>query len=196
VLSCLVITPVVAEDTKINQVDKGAKESEVDNATDKQLSRKKYFGDAVKHYNKAVELHQQMYLNQALAEYKLAVDSDSRMCEAWSNMGGIYASQRVPNKAIESFKNAVATSFPNSQQRFLALRLLAAQYVGQGDYAAAEPLYKEAVSVPEPKGLVAGQYADTLELYASLLRKMQRGDEANGLENRARSIRRASESTN
>ncbi|MBS1955648.1 MAG: tetratricopeptide repeat protein [Cyanobacteria bacterium SZAS-4] len=66
-----------------------------------------YAEEAFKRYNRGVELHQAGFLNQAIAEYKGAIEADARMEEAWSNLGGIYAAQRSYPKAMEAFEKAL-----------------------------------------------------------------------------------------
>ena len=63
--------------------------------------------EAVKHYNRGVDLHQSGFLNQAISEYKAAIEADDQFEEAWSNLGGVYASQKSFNKAIEAFEKAL-----------------------------------------------------------------------------------------
>jgi len=67
-----------------------------------------YADDAIKHYNHAVELHQSGFLNQAIGEYKAAIEADDRLEEAYSNLGLIYAAQRNYTKAIDVFNKALA----------------------------------------------------------------------------------------
>ncbi len=67
-----------------------------------------YADEAIRHYNHAVELHQSGFLNQAIAEYRAAIEADKRMEEAYSNLGLIYAAQRNYTKAIESFNKALS----------------------------------------------------------------------------------------
>jgi len=69
--------------------------------------RQPYTEGAVKHYNRGVELHQSGFLNQAIAEYKLAILADERIEEAYSNLGVIYAAQRNYPKAKSSFEMAL-----------------------------------------------------------------------------------------
>ena len=69
--------------------------------------KKPYSDEAIKRYNRGVELHQAGFLNQAIGEYKAAIAADDRMEEAYSNLGGIYAAQRSWNKAIEAFDKAL-----------------------------------------------------------------------------------------
>ena len=70
------------------------------------------------------------------------------------------------------------------------LHALADFYHDQGKYAKAEPLYKRALAIKE-QTVVPDQLsiASTLEKYATLLRLMQRPEEAAQLEERAREIR-------
>ena len=70
--------------------------------------KKPYADQAVKHYNRGVELHQSGFLNQAIAEYKSAIEADARMEEAYSNIGLIYAAQRNYTKAQEAFSKALS----------------------------------------------------------------------------------------
>jgi tetratricopeptide (TPR) repeat protein len=75
-------------------------------AADPTDSRKPFSAEAIKHYNRGVELHQSAFLNQAIEEYKAALNADPRIEPAWSNLGGIYAAQRSYNKAMEAFEKA------------------------------------------------------------------------------------------
>jgi len=70
-------------------------------------TKRTYNEDALKHYNRGVELHQSGFLNQAIAEYRAAIEADDRMEEGWSNLGGIYAAQKSYTKAIEAFQKAL-----------------------------------------------------------------------------------------
>ena len=71
-----------------------------------------------------------------------------------------------------------------------SLKNLAGLYDSQGKYAKAEPLYQGALAIykkalgPEHPGV-----ATCLKNYASLLRKMDRSQEAGQLEARAQAIR-------
>jgi len=69
--------------------------------------KRPYSEEAVKHYNRGVELHQSGFLNQAITEYKAACDADNRMEEAYSNLGLIYAAQKNYAKAIEALNKAL-----------------------------------------------------------------------------------------
>lgn len=66
-----------------------------------------YSPEAIKHYNRGVELHQQAFLNQAIEEYRQALAADDRLERAWSNLGTIYTSQRSYAKATEAFERAL-----------------------------------------------------------------------------------------
>lgn len=70
--------------------------------------KKPYAEDAIKHYNRGVELHQSGFLNQAITEYKAAIEADGRMEEAFSNLGVIYAAQRNYPRAREAFTTALS----------------------------------------------------------------------------------------
>lgn len=66
--------------------------------------------EAFKHYNRAVELHQAGFIKEAETEYKAAVKSDSRVEEAWCNLGCIYNAQGEYTKALEALDKALAIS--------------------------------------------------------------------------------------
>lgn len=70
--------------------------------------KKGYAEDAVKHYNRGVEFHQNGSLNQAIQEYKAAIEADGRLAEAYSNLGAVYLAQRNYAKAAEAFNKALA----------------------------------------------------------------------------------------
>lgn len=70
--------------------------------------RKNYDPDAVKHYNRGLELQQAGFLNKALEEYKAAIKADDRLEQAYSNLGLIYISQSNFVKAQEAFDKALA----------------------------------------------------------------------------------------
>jgi tetratricopeptide (TPR) repeat protein len=70
--------------------------------------KRPYAEAAVKHYNRGVELHQSGFLNQAITEYRSAIEAEPRMEEAHSNLGLIYAAQRNYTKAIEAFNKALS----------------------------------------------------------------------------------------
>ncbi|HEY9785575.1 MAG TPA: tetratricopeptide repeat protein [Candidatus Obscuribacterales bacterium] len=66
-----------------------------------------YADEAIKHYNRGVELHKQGFLNQAVQEYKAAIEADDRVAEAYSNLGAIYLAQKGWAKAVEAFNKAL-----------------------------------------------------------------------------------------
>ncbi len=70
--------------------------------------KKGYADEAVKHYNRGVEFHQNGSLNQAIQEYKLAIEADGRLAEAYSNLGAVYLAQKSYAKAAEAFNKALA----------------------------------------------------------------------------------------
>jgi hypothetical protein len=70
------------------------------------------------------------------------------------------------------------------------LEILAHQYVEVGDLTRAEPLYMRALAIQEKTlGPQNHEVAETLDLYAALLRKMNRATEADALDARAQAIR-------
>jgi hypothetical protein len=46
-----------------------------------------YSAEAIKHYNKGLEFHQSGFFEKAVSEYKLAIASDDRLEQAYSNLG-------------------------------------------------------------------------------------------------------------
>lgn len=162
-----------------------------DNKTDDAVRKKPYAKEAIKHYNRGVELHQNGYLQEASNEYKAAIDLEWRMMEAWSNLGLIYVGQKLYDKAIESFERALSLSEnfwgSDSPRLHPMLIRLAALCSAHNRYAESERLYKQALGINE-KGIDSG-YPETLEAYAALLRKTNRATEASKLEEKARIIR-------
>lgn len=86
----------------------GARQAQAEVNSVKAGDKKSYVEEAIKHYNRGVELHQSGFLNQAIAEYKGAIEADSRMEEAFSNLGVIYAAQRNYPRAREAFQTALS----------------------------------------------------------------------------------------
>lgn len=84
-----------------------AAEGEADAAAEKP-KKKGYSEEAVKHYNRGVEFHQNGSLNQAVQEYKAAIEADGRLAEAYSNLGAVYLAQKSYAKAADAFNKALA----------------------------------------------------------------------------------------
>ena len=145
--------------------------------------QKKYSVEAVAHYNRAVDLHQQGFLNQAIVEYKLAIDADNRVEQAWMNLGGIYAAQLKYAEAEKAFQKSIDICqqlHHKPGRQLLPLFALASVYCAQGKYAQAEPLYKRALNLSDADDELSYPYM--LHGYADLLRKTQRAAEADKLE--------------
>ena len=71
----------------------------------------------------------------------------------------------------------------------MSLNNLGLLYHNQGNYAEAEPLYKRSLAIWEKNlGPEHPKVATSLENYADLLRKMDRGAEAEKMEARAKAI--------
>ncbi len=102
-----------------------------------------YSPDAVKHYNRAVELHQSGFLNQAIDEYKEALASDPRIEQAWSNLGGIYAAQRNYTKAIDALQKALDIK----PDRPTTLNALATVLYARGKIEDAKQKWSQAVQI-------------------------------------------------
>jgi tetratricopeptide (TPR) repeat protein len=113
------------------------------NAASTKSSKKAYADEAIKHYNRGVELHQSGFLNQAIAEYRLAIEADERMEEAYSNLGVIYAAQHNYPKAKDAFLKAISLR-PN---RPTTLNGLGTVLYAQGHIDEAKEQWKSAISV-------------------------------------------------
>jgi tetratricopeptide (TPR) repeat protein len=120
---------------------------------------KPYAEEALKHYNRGVELHQAGFLNQAIAEYKAAIDSDGRMEEAWSNLGGIYAAQRSYPKAMEAFEKALAIK----PDRPTTLNGYGTVLYARGKTSEAKEKWKQAVTIEPGFGSAYYNMANALE---------------------------------
>lgn len=66
-----------------------------------------YSVEAIKHYNRGVELQQTGYLTLAIKEYLGAIEADNRIEEAYTNLGLIYLAQKSFSKAQEAFTKAL-----------------------------------------------------------------------------------------
>ncbi len=97
------------EETKSETVDKDSSDESksTNNSKTGQKKTGPYSFEAVKHYNRAVELHKAGFLSQAIEEYKLAINADDRLEEAYSNLGILYVSQHNYDKAILAFQKAL-----------------------------------------------------------------------------------------
>jgi tetratricopeptide (TPR) repeat protein len=93
--------------TALHSLSVAEGEAEGDAAAEKP-KKKQYAEDAVKHYNRGVEFHQNGSLNQAIQEYKAAILADGRLAEAYSNLGAVYLAQKSYEKAAEAFNKALA----------------------------------------------------------------------------------------
>jgi tetratricopeptide (TPR) repeat protein len=84
------------------------KESGEEKAPESKPRTTKYAPEAVKHYNRGLELHQSGFLNKAVEEYKAAIKVDDRLEQAYSNLGLIYIAQKNFPRAHEAFDRALA----------------------------------------------------------------------------------------
>ena len=84
-----------------------AAEGEADAGGEKP-KKKGYSDEAIKHYNRGHDFHQNGSLNQAIQAYKDAIAADGRIAEAYSNLGAIYLRQKNYPKAVEAFNKALA----------------------------------------------------------------------------------------
>jgi Tfp pilus assembly protein PilF len=69
--------------------------------------KERCYAEAKKHFNKGVELQQSGFYNQAISEYRTALQFDDKMEEALGNAGIIYAEQKSYKHAIDSFQAAL-----------------------------------------------------------------------------------------
>ncbi len=120
---------------------------------------KPYAEEGLKHYNRGVELHQAGFLNQAIGEYKAAIESDGRMEEAWSNLGGIYAAQRSYPKAMEAFEKALAIK----PDRPTTLNGYGTVLYARGKTSEAKDKWKQAVNIEPGFGSAYYNMANALE---------------------------------
>ncbi|MBX9877450.1 MAG: tetratricopeptide repeat protein [Candidatus Obscuribacterales bacterium] len=105
--------------------------------------KKRYNAMAIKHYNRGVELHQTGFLNQAVEEYKAAIESDPTLLEAYTNLGLIYSFQRSYAKAIEAFNKALELKSKDTT----ALNGLATVLYARGRVDEAMAKWKEAIDI-------------------------------------------------
>jgi tetratricopeptide (TPR) repeat protein len=113
-------------------------------AADSSVDQKKYPpGDAVKHYNRGVELHTAGFMNQAVEEYKQALNCNPKMEQAWSNLGAIYTAQRSWTHALEAFEKALAIK----PDRATTLNGMAAVLYSRGKVSEAKEKWLQAVKV-------------------------------------------------
>ncbi|MBA3859229.1 MAG: hypothetical protein C0507_20175 [Cyanobacteria bacterium PR.3.49] len=95
-----------AHNAAVNTVSAGEADGEGEDAS--KPKKKGYAEEAVKHYNRGVEFHQNGDLNQAIKAYKEAILADGRLAEAYSNLGAVYLAQKSYDKAAEAFSKALA----------------------------------------------------------------------------------------
>jgi tetratricopeptide (TPR) repeat protein len=93
VVAALLMAPACAKGT---QVEPG------------QAGSRSHSPAAVKHYDKAVDLHKAGSLSQALTEYQAAVKDDAQFAQAWGNMAAIYSSKKQYAKAVEAYEKSIA----------------------------------------------------------------------------------------
>ncbi|MBP6744682.1 tetratricopeptide repeat protein [bacterium] len=105
-----------------------------------------YSAEAIKHYNKGLEFHQSGFFEKAVSEYKLAIASDDRLEQAYSNLGLIYISQKSFALAQDAFDKALFLK-PN---RPTSLNGLASVLFARGQVEQAIEKWQKAVSV-DPK---------------------------------------------
>jgi tetratricopeptide (TPR) repeat protein len=138
--------------TKVEHAKPHKKQPDHEDDQEKNISKsppgetKPYADEAVKHFNRGVELHQAGFFNQAIGEYKAAIAADDRMQEAYSNLGLIYLEQHNYPRAKEAFLQALKLS----SNRPSTLNGLGSVYYVQGQISQAMDKWKEALKI-DPK---------------------------------------------
>lgn len=103
-------------------------------------------------------MHRRGFLDEAVEEYRAAVDADERLQQAWSNMGNIYAAQGHYDEAINSFKKALAI-----KREPLTLSAYASVLFSIGKTGEAVTLWQEALAVDPSFTSAAVNLAHALE---------------------------------
>lgn len=111
-----------------------------------------------------------------------------------NNLAELYRGQAKYSEAEPLYNRALAIQEkslgPSDPHLATILNNLALLHIAQGNYAAAEPLCKRMLAILEnalgPDDL---KVADFVEKYAALLHQMQREQDAQELESRAKAIR-------
>lgn len=109
-------------------------------------ARKALSAEAVKHYNRGLEMHQSGFLVKAIEEYKAAIAADDRLEQAYSNLGLIYISQKSYVLAQDAFDKALFLR-PN---RPTSLNGLASVLYARGQVGPAIQNWQKAVEI-DPK---------------------------------------------
>jgi tetratricopeptide (TPR) repeat protein len=102
-----------------------------------------YAPEAIKHYNRGLELHQSGFLNDAIKEYQEALAKDDRLEQAYSNLGIIFTAQKSYLKATEAFDKALSLQ-PN---RVTSLNGLASVLYARGQVEQAIEKWKKAIEI-------------------------------------------------
>jgi tetratricopeptide (TPR) repeat protein len=101
--------------------------------------------------------------------------------------GDLAAAEHFYRRALESRERVLEAENPDT---LTSVNNLGGLLLVKGDMAGAEPLYRRALeSLERLLGADNPDIAVTFEFHASLLRKMERRDEAELFESRARAIR-------
>jgi tetratricopeptide (TPR) repeat protein len=129
-----------------------------------EASYKAYVKEAVNHYNLAVSYHSKNALLDALHEYRLALDSDNRLVEAWVNMGQIYAGR---SPCVELLERAVK----KNPQEPTAIVCLGSVYLAQCEY-------EEAIQQCDRALAVHPNFVSAYSLLAITLKSMDRIEES------------------
>lgn len=131
---------------KADNASAATKSASADKAPAPADPKRPYKEEAIQHYNRGHDLHQQGFFNQAISEYRAALGADDRMEEAYTNLGLIYAAQRNYAKAQESFKKSLQLN-PNRPN---ALNGLGTVLYARNRFDEAMAKWREAVQM-DPK---------------------------------------------
>jgi tetratricopeptide (TPR) repeat protein len=108
--------------------------------------------DAVVIYNRALELSNQGYLDEAINEYRRAIDRHPDFVAAYNNIGEIYARQGDAEAAITSYLDALKID-----QHYRVLLNLGVEHYNRKNYAQALKYFTESVK-REPRFLEGNYY--------------------------------------
>lgn len=115
---------------------------------------------------------------------QVAKDAKSKLAAAHEKLGSMYFAEHRYAEAAQKYEQALQIRENEADKRLLGQTLsnLATCDAAQGKYQQAEPLYQRALQVfEESNGLEKPESVSTMQLYALLLRKTGREEEARAL---------------
>ncbi len=108
--------------------------------------KRAYSKEAIGYFNRGVELQSSGAFKKAIEQYRLAINEDDRLEEAYSNLGSIYFEMRNFGAAVKAFQSALVLN-PNRPK---TLNALGAAFSQSGRTAEALETWRKAL-VLEPK---------------------------------------------